>query len=47
MEKMHIMIVEDDETLAREIKDFLMRWGYYAVIATHFENIVEDFYKQS
>ena len=44
MEKMHIMIVEDDETLAREIKDFLMRWGYYAVIATHFENIVEDFY---
>lgn len=44
MEKMHIMIVEDDETLAREIKDFLMRWGYYAVIATHFENIAEDFY---
>lgn len=43
MNAMHIMIVEDDETLAREIKDFLMRWGYHAVIATHFDNIIEDF----
>ena len=27
MEKMHIMIVEDDETLAREIKDFFDEMG--------------------
>ena len=36
MKKMHIMIVEDDETLAREIKDFLMRWGYHAVYSNTF-----------
>ena len=43
MNPIHIMIVEDDDILAREIKDFLIRWGYQAVTATHFENIMQDF----
>lgn len=43
MNQMHIMIIEDDETLASEIKDFLKRWGYQAVIATHFDNVIQDF----
>lgn len=41
--KMIIMIVEDDETLAEEIKQFLERWGYQAVKAGHFEDILKEF----
>ena len=41
--KMIIMIVEDDETLAEEIKQFLERWGYQAVWASHFEDILKEF----
>lgn len=40
---MIIMIVEDDETLAEEIKQFLERWGYQAVKAGHFEDILKEF----
>lgn len=41
-DQIHIMIVEDDEMLSNEIKDFLKRWGYYPVIAHHFNNILAD-----
>lgn len=41
---MNIMIVEDDEILSRELKNFLIKWGYYAESATHFENIIIDFH---
>lgn len=41
--KMIIMIVEDDGTLAEEIKQFLERWGYQAVKAGHFEDILKEF----
>lgn len=40
---MKIMIVEDDQALARETGDFLERWGYETVIPEDFEKIVEDF----
>ena len=38
-----IMIVEDDEILANEIRSFLLRWGYYAKICTDFQNITGAF----
>lgn len=38
-----IMIVENDEILAQEIKSFLKKWGYQAVIASHFDDIIKDF----
>lgn len=41
--KIQIMIVEDDVTLAGEIKHFLERWGYAAHIAADFENILEEY----
>lgn len=41
--KVQIMIVEDDVTLAGEIKHFLERWGYAAHIAADFENILEEY----
>ena len=28
MEKMKIMVVEDDKMLANEISDFLLKWNY-------------------
>lgn len=40
---MMIMIVEDDEALADEIRQFLERWGYQAVLASHFKDILKDF----
>ena len=38
-----IMIVEDDEILANEIRSFLLRWGYCAKICTDFQNITGAF----
>lgn len=35
-EQMRIMIVEDDEVLAREICLFLQRWGYETCVAADF-----------
>lgn len=40
---MKIMIVEDDETLAREISSFLVRWGYETMTAVKFDGILEEF----
>ena len=40
---MKILIVEDDEALAREIASFLMRWGYETKIPERFDNILEEF----
>lgn len=42
-EQITIFIVEDDEVLARELKSYLMRWNYDAVVADAFEKIVEQF----
>ena len=40
---MKILIIEDDETLAREIASFLMRWGYETKIPEGFDSIMEEF----
>jgi len=42
-ERMTIMIVEDDEVLAKEVQSFLVKWNYNAVIASHFDAIIDDF----
>ena len=40
---MKIMIVEDDEILAREISSSLAGWGYDTAIPAGFDNILEEF----
>lgn len=42
-----ILIVEDDETLANEIRTFLLRWGYCARICTDFRRITDIFLEQN
>ena len=37
-----ILIVEDDRMIAESVKNHLETWGYEAVIAEHFTNILED-----
>ena len=32
MDKMKIMVVEDDKMLANEISDFLLKWNYLVFI---------------
>ena len=41
--KITVFIVEDDEALAKELKSYLMRWNYDAVVAKEFERISEEF----
>lgn len=43
MEKMKIMLVEDDQTLAGEIESFLLKWGYEVVAAQEFDEITKMF----
>ncbi len=38
-----IMIIEDDLTIARTIKDHLSKWDYHVIFATDFKNIMEQF----
>ncbi len=45
-EKMKIMLIEDDRALAGEIECFLTKWGYEAVSAEDFENILREFNEQ-
>jgi len=40
---MKILIIEDDERLARELGSFLMRWGYETKIPNHFDRVLEEF----
>lgn len=42
-DKCRIMIVEDDEMLAREIGTFLRKWGYETVASQDFEDITREF----
>ena len=37
-----ILIVEDDRMIADRIQNHLETWGYEAVIAENFQNILED-----
>ncbi len=43
MSLMKIMIVEDDEALAEEIRAFLGRWGYQTAAARQFDRVLEEF----
>ena len=45
MEKMKIMVVEDDKMLANEISDFLLKWNYLVFIVKDFENLLTEFSK--
>ena len=38
-----ILIVEDDEVIARSVKNYLCTWDYEAVCAEDFSNVVEEF----
>lgn len=40
---MKLMIVEDDETLAKEIASFLIKWGYETILVQEFEDIFSQF----
>ena len=40
MDKMKIMVVEDDKMLANEISDFLLKWNYLVFVAKDFENLL-------
>lgn len=42
--KITILIIEDDEILADEIRQFLEKWGYRAVAARNFEDILSEFF---
>ncbi|MDO4303972.1 MAG: response regulator transcription factor [Bacillota bacterium] len=41
--KMKIMIVEDDEALAGEVRSFLEKWGYEVSVAERFDEITQEF----
>lgn len=38
-----IMIVEDDITIAKTLKDHLSKWNYNAIYLTDFKNIIDQF----
>lgn len=42
MKGITILIVEDDETLANEIKDFLRRYGYIPALISDFSDILKE-----
>ncbi|MCM1187684.1 MAG: response regulator transcription factor [bacterium] len=43
MEKYRILIVEDDAVIARQMKNYLERWGYELCCVTDFENVLKEF----
>ncbi len=45
MDKMKIMVVEDDKMLANEISDFLLSGNYLVFVAKDFENLLTEFSK--
>lgn len=44
--KIKIMIVEDDEVLAKEIALFLTKWKYEAIEVRRFDNITEEYLEE-
>ena len=43
MEKYRILLVEDDNVIAEQVKDYLERWGYDMVCVKDFQNVLKDF----
>lgn len=42
MQNITILIVEDDPSLATEVKDFLCKWGYHASFIQNFSNVLNE-----
>lgn len=42
MQNITILIVEDDQSLATEIKDFLCKWGYHASFIQNFSDVLNE-----
>lgn len=42
MQNITILIIEDDPSLATEIKDFLCKWGYHASFIQNFSNVLNE-----
>lgn len=45
--KMKILIVEDDEILAKELQKYLKKWNYEVETVMQFEHIIEEFLESS
>ena len=43
MDKMKIMIVEDDARLATELQEYLSKWGYDTICTDKFDDIFQSF----
>ena len=43
--KYNILIVEDDLVIGEKVKKHIESWGYHAVLAENFQNVMEDFGK--
>ncbi len=41
--EIRIMIVEDDEVLARELASYLQRWGFLVTCVKDFQKVMQDF----
>ena len=40
-----IMIIEDDMTIAKTLKEHLSKWNYDIIYATNFKNVMGEFNK--
>lgn len=40
---MSIFIVEDDEVLANELKDYLTKYGYKIILVQDFSNVLSEY----
>lgn len=43
MESYRLLLVEDDAVIARQVKEYLERWGYEVVCVEDFRNVMQDF----
>ncbi len=43
MEKYRIFVVEDDEVISEQMKNYLEKWGYEVSCARNFQNVLQEF----
>lgn len=43
MEKYKIFLVEDDDVIAQQVKEYLERWGYEVICVGDFQNVMKEF----
>lgn len=46
-QQIKIMVIEDDSTLEKEIREFLQKWGYDTVGIIDFQKVLEEFGKEA